>query len=101
MERGVREKRRRFSDEYKAEAVRLVSDSGTSIGGIARELGLGETALRRWVQQAEIDAGRGPTGALTTSEREELGHLRRENQRLRMEREILKKATAFFAKESA
>jgi len=80
--------------------VRLVGDSGKSIGAIARELGLGETALRRWVQQAEIDAGRGPTGALTTSEREELGHLRRENQRLRMERDILKKATAFFAKES-
>jgi transposase len=101
MERGSRSKRRRFSAEYKAEAVRLVGDSGKSIGAIARELGLGETALRRWVQQAEIDAGRGPTGALTTSEREELGHLRRENQRLRMEREILKKATAFFAKESA
>ena len=53
--------------------------------------GLGETALRLWVQQAEVDAGRGPAGALTTSEREELTHLRRENQRLRMEREILKK----------
>ena len=100
MENSGRSKRRRFSDEYKAEAVQLVGSS-KSIGGIARELGLGETALRRWVQQAEIDAGRGPTGALTTSEREELGHLRRENQRLRMEREILKKATAFFAKESA
>ena len=91
MERGGRGKRRRFSAEYKAEVVRLVGDSGKSIGAIARELGLAETALRRWVQQAEIDAGRGPTGALTTSEREELGHLRRENQRLRMEREILKK----------
>ena len=101
MERGARGKRRRFSAEYKAEAVRLVGDSGKSIGTIARELGLGETALRRWVQQAEIDAGGGPTGALTTSEREELGQLRRENQRLRMEREILKKATAFFARESA
>ena len=55
--------------------------------------------LRRWVEQAEIDAG-GGSGALTTSEREELGQLRRENQRLRMEREILKKATAFFARES-
>jgi len=90
MEKHGRGKRRRFSDEYKAEAVRLVGNSGKSIGAIARELGLGETALRRWVQQAEIDAGRGPTGALTTGEREELGQLRRENQRLRMEREILK-----------
>jgi len=76
-----------------------VGNSGKRIGTIARELG--ETALRRWVRQAEIDAGRGPTGALTTSEGEELGQLRRENQRLRMEREILKKAPAFFAKESA
>jgi transposase len=94
MEKHGRGKRRTFSAEYKAEAVRLVDDSGKSIGVIARELGLGETALRRWVQQAEIDAGRGPSGALTTGEREELGQLRRENQRLRMEREILKKATA-------
>jgi transposase-like protein len=100
MEKHGRSKRRAFSAEYKAEAVRLVDDSGKSIGVIARELGLGETALRRWVEQAEIDAGRGPGGALTTGEREELGQLRRENQRLRMEREILKKATAFFARES-
>jgi transposase len=100
MERGGRGKRRSFSAEYKAEAVRLVGNSGKRIGAIARELGLGETALRRWVQQAEIDAGRGPGGALTTGEREELAQLRRENQRLRMEREILKKATAFFARES-
>jgi transposase-like protein len=100
MEKGGRGKRRSFSDEYKAEAVRLVGESGKSVGAIARELGLGETALRRWVQQAVIDSGRGPSGALTTSEREELGQLRRENQRLRMEREILKKATAFFARES-
>ena len=100
MEKHVRGKRRRFSAEYKAEAVRLVGESGKSIGVIARELGLGETALRRWVQQAEVNAGGGPAGALTTSEREELAQLRRENRRLRMEREILKKATAFFARES-
>ena len=100
MEKSGRGRRRTFSDEYKVEAVRLVSESGKSVGAIARELGIGETALRRWVQQAAIDAGRGPGGALTTSEREELSRLRRENQRLRMEREILKKATAFFAKES-
>lgn len=100
MEKHGRGQRRTFSAEYKAEAVRLVGDSGKSIGVIALELGLGETALRRWVRQAEVDAGRGPAGALTTSEREELTHLRRENQRLRMEREILKKAPAFFARES-
>ncbi len=93
-------KRRKFSAEFKAETVRLVRDSDKSVTAIARELDLTETALRRWVQQAEIDAGRGPTGALTTSEREELAQLRRETKRLRMERDILKKATAFFAKES-
>ncbi|HVA80059.1 MAG TPA: transposase [Candidatus Binataceae bacterium] len=90
MERGGGGKRRAFSAEYKAEAVRLVGASGKRVGAIARELGLGERALRRWVRQAEIDAGGGPSGALTTGEREELGQLRRENQRLRMEREILK-----------
>ena len=93
-------KRRRFSEEYKAETVRLLQRSDKSIGKMARELGIGETALRRWVEQAEIESGRGPAGALKRSEREELVELRRENQRLRMEREILKKATAFFAREN-
>src|SRR5690242_18682691 len=91
---GKKRRRRAFSDEFKAETVRLVRESGKSIGAIARELDLTETALRRWVRQAEIDAGRGPAGALTTSERDELAQLRRENKRLRMERDILKKATA-------
>jgi len=93
-------KRRKFSPAFKAETVRLVRDSDKNVSAIARELDLTETALRRWVQQAEVDAGRGPAGALTTSEREELAQLRRENKRLRMERDILKRATAFFAKES-
>jgi transposase len=81
--------------------VRLVQESGKSVPTVARELDLTETALRSWVRQAEIDAGQGMAGALTTAEREELGHLRRENRTLRMEREIIKKATAFFAKENA
>ena len=98
--RVARRKRRSFSDEFKAETVKLVRDSGKSVGAIARELDLTETALRKWVQQAEIDAGRGPAGALTTEEREELVRLRRENRTLQMERTILKKATAFFARES-
>ena len=100
MEREGKRKRRKFTEEYKAETVRLVQRSDKSIGKLALELGIGETALRRWVEQAEIEAGRGPAGALKRSEREELVELRRENQRLRLEREILKKATAFFAKES-
>ena len=100
MEKDRKRKRRTFSEEYKAETVRLIQRSGKGIGQMALELGIGDTALRRWVAQAEIEAGRGPAGALKRSEREELVDLRRENQRLRMEREILKKATAFFAKES-
>jgi transposase-like protein len=100
VEKAEKGKRRKFSEEYKAETVRLIQTSGKSIGKLALELGIGETALRRWVEQAEIEAGRGPAGALKRSEREELAELRRENQRLRLEREILKKATAFFAKEN-
>lgn len=96
----AKRRRRKFTAEFKAETVRLVRESEESIGQIARNLDLTESALRNWVRQAEIDEGRGPAGALTTEEREELRRLRRENQRLRLEREILKKATAFFAKES-
>jgi len=100
VEKERKQRRRTLSAEYKAETVRLIQRSGKSIGQMALELGIGDTALRRWVAQAEIEAGRGPAGALKRSEREELVELRRENERLRMEREILKKATAFFAKQS-
>ena len=93
-------KRRKFTDEFKAEAVRLVRETEKSVGQIARDLDLTESAVRAWVKQAEIDAGRGAAGALTTAEREELTRLRRENKQLQLEREILKKATAFFAKEN-
>ena len=94
-------KRRSFSDEYKAEVVKLVKESEKSIARVCRELDLTESAVRRWVVQSDVDAGRGPSGALTRDEQEELRRLRREVQQLRMEREILKKATAFFAKESS
>jgi transposase len=94
-------KRRHFTAEYKAEVVRLAQTSGKTPGQIARELDLTETSVRAWIRQADIDAGKGPSGALTTAERDELATLRREVKSLRMEREILKKATAFFAKETA
>ena len=68
---------------------------------VARELGLADSLVHAWVRQAEVDAGKGPAGALTTAEKEELSHLRREVKVLRMEREILKRAATFFAKESA
>ena len=93
-------KRRAFTPEFKAEAVRLCQVGDRSIKKVAEDLDLTETALRDWVKRADVDAGKGPTEALTTSERDELQQLRRENRRLLMEREILKKAAAFFAKES-
>ncbi len=92
--------RRSFTKEYKAEVVELVRKSGKTVGAICRDLDLTETAVRRWVQQAEVDSGAGPAGALTTAEREEFAALRKQVKTLEMEREILKKATAFFAKES-
>lgn len=93
-------KRRAFTPEFKAEVVGLCTTGSRSVGQVAKDLDLTETAVRRWVQRAEIDAGNGPPGALTTEEREELRRLRRENKQLQVEREILKKAAAFFAKES-
>jgi transposase len=90
----AKRKRPAFSAEYKAEVVELIRTSGKSIGAVSRDLDLTETAVRSW------DAGRGPTGALTTAEHEELAQLRKRVKTLEMEREILKKATAFFAKES-
>jgi transposase len=96
-------KRRSFTEEFKAEAVRLVREGkkvGKSAGTIAKELDLTETALRAWVRQADVDGGRGPDGALTTAEKEELSSLRKEVRVLRMERDLLKKAAAFFAKEN-
>jgi transposase len=92
--------RRSFSDEFKAGAVRLVLDEGKTVGAAARDLDLTESSLRKWVEQARADAGRGKPGALTTAEREELSRLRKENRILQEEREILKKAAAFFAKQS-
>ena len=91
--------RRTFSAEFKVETVELIRASGKTIGQVCRDLDLTETSLRKWVQQADIDAGKGPEGALTTEELEELRRLRRENRILKMERDFAKKAAAFFAKE--
>ena len=91
-------KRRQFSEEYKAEVVALV-ESGKSVASVARELDLSESAVDRWVKKARA-AKSPPDGPLSTDERVELALLRKENARLKMEREILKKAAAFFASES-
>ncbi len=95
-----RRKRRAFTPEFKAEAVRLCRVGDRTVTQVAGDLDLTETALREWVKRADIDTGNGPPGALTSDERAELAQLRRDNKRLQMEREILKKAAAFFAKES-
>lgn len=93
-------KRRSFTREFKAEAVRLCKVGDRSITRVAIDLDLTETALREWVRRADVDAGEGPPDALTTQEREELRELRKRVKRLEMEREILKKAATFFAKEN-
>jgi transposase len=97
-ERKSRRPRRQFDDDFKAQAVRLVLDEGKTVGAVARDLDLTETALREWVKRARADRTNGRTG-LTTAEREELARLRKETRILREEREILKKAAAFFANE--
>ena len=96
-----KKKRRLFSAEFKTEAVKLVIEEGMSVASTAVNLGVSDSCLRKWVKQAQIDAAPGTTDALTSEERSELQRLRRENRNLRMEREILKKATAFFVKENA
>jgi transposase len=92
--------RRNFTKEFKDGAVRLVK-AGKSVAEVARDLDLVPSALGKWVKQAKVDRGEGPAGALTTEEKEELSRLRKEVRELRVEREILKKAAAFFAKENA
>ena len=100
-ETRTRRARRSFTDEFKAGAVALVLDEGKPIPQVARDLDLTESSLRGWVERARADRGKGKPGVLTTEELEELRRLRKENRELRMERDILKKAAAFFAKESA
>src|SRR5579863_10267450 len=93
-----RRKRRKFTPEHKAEVVRLVRTSGRSIAEIAKELDLTDSAVRKWVERAAIDQKRDPNGPLTTEERAELVRLRRENETVTMERDFLRKAAAFFAR---
>ena len=95
-----RRARRRFTSEFKAGAVRLVLDENKTIGAVARELDLTPSALGMWVARAQADRSKGRTG-LTSEERAELARLRKENRELRMERDILNKAAAFFAKHQA
>jgi transposase len=90
-------KRRKFTKEYKSEVVKLVKESGKALTEVCRELDLVPSAVSAWVRLHDIDVGNGPAGALTTAERQELSHLRKEVRELRREKEFLGKAAAFFA----
>ena len=92
--------RRQFTDEFKAGAVRLVLDEGKTVAQVARDLDLTASALSQWVGRARADRDGGKSG-LTTDERTELAALRKQVRELKMERDLLKKWAAFFAKESA
>lgn len=93
--------RRRYSPEFKADTVQLVRTGGRSVGEVARDLGIAHSLVGSWVAQAAVDEGHGRPGALTTAEKEELSRLRKEVKVLRMEKEILKRAATFFARENA
>jgi len=94
----TKRKRRVFTPEFKAEAVRLVRESGKTVAAVARELDLTATCLRDWVNQAAADEKGAGQGALTTDERAELTRLRRELRTVEQERDFLKKTAAYFAK---
>ena len=96
---GGRRARRQFSEEFRAGAVRLVLEEGKTVGAVARELDLTPSSLGIWVKHARADRTQGKSG-LMKDERAELTRLRTENRILAEERDILKKATAFFAKQS-
>ncbi len=91
---------RPYPPEFRAEAVRLARGSDKSVPALTVDLGVSSEALRHWLRQADADAGRGQPGELTADERDELRRLRREVKVLQQEREILRKAAAYFAKET-
>ncbi|MGK7911516.1 MAG: transposase [Synechococcus sp.] len=97
----ARKPRRIFSAEQKAEAVRIVEQSGKPISQVARGMGLTESALRRWFNQAQTEQSPRLQGELSSAERQELTALRRELKRVKQERDFLKKAATFFARESS
>ena len=93
--------RRKFSREFKLEAVRLVKDRGVAVAQACRDLDLHENVLRKWIRDATVDPQHAfPGQGVMRPEQAELERLRKENAKLRMERDLLKKAAAYFAKES-
>ena len=97
MEKREQRSRRSFTPEFKAEVVELCRAGDRSIGQVARDLDLTETSVRKWLSQADVDAG--VRDGVTSAEREEIARLRKEVRMLREDRDILRRATAFFAKE--
>jgi len=94
-------KRKHYSKQFKVDAIKLVTEQGYNVSEAARNLGIHHSSLRRWKKQIETNGNQAfPGKGNLNSEKEELYRLRKENKRLRIEREILKKAAAFFAKES-
>lgn len=98
--KNPKRERRQFTPEFKAQIVRLVIEEKRPIAQVAREHDVLRKSVHDWVAQARVDAGEGPSEKLTTSEREELVRLRKALKQAEMERDILKKATAFFAKQT-
>jgi len=97
-EHQTRRPRRKFSDEFKRDAVEIVRSSDRSIAEVARELGIYDSSLGSWVRQDQVD--RGEREGVSSNDKDRLSELERENARLRMERELLKRAVAFWVKES-
>ena len=96
-----KKKRPQYTQEYKTEAIKMALTSDKPTCEIAKDIGVSYSALHRWIAQAQIDSSNNPSGALTTDERQELTRLRRELRQVKMERDFLKKATAFFARENS
>ncbi len=97
VQMAEKKKRRQFTKEFRAEAVRLVRESGKPVRAVARDIDVTETSLYAWMRQDRIDRGEGGPGSLTSEELEELRGLRKEVRELRMERDFLKKTAAYFA----
>ncbi|MGW8879295.1 transposase [Streptomyces mirabilis] len=91
---------KRYTEEFKRDAIALVDSSGKTVTAVARELGISSESLRGWYRQAKADQGEGRPGELTTQEREELRRLRRQNAEQAKTIEVLRKAAVFFAKEN-
>ena len=98
--RKARRERRVFNDEYKQQVLELISAGDKSVSQVCRELDLTESSVRKWIKTDQSTNGIMTQNSLSETDQQELVRLRTENKRLKMERDILKKATAFFAKNS-